>query len=236
MLQTGRELWRTDGTAGGTFLLADIAAGPSSSNPSDLTQLGSQFFFSASSIESGTELWVTDGTPAGTRQVTDIVPGPESSYPSNFVALNGSLYFTAYTQTSGSVVWKSDGSTTVQVSSSVGSYQNLQPFHVGNYALFNRFDTSSFEASNAVAIDSLTNTEQSLGIPLISTPAVKSMARFSCRHLAVVRSCGYQMHRHRNDRSRFAINRPIIVNLCWFCKGSMVGGAVRKWIENPMEH
>ena len=42
----GRELWESDGTASGTFLLKDIKSGPSSSNPEDLTQLGSvQLFY-----------------------------------------------------------------------------------------------------------------------------------------------------------------------------------------------
>lgn len=161
---SGRELWRTDGTAEGTFLLADIAAGPNSSNPYGLTQLGNQLFFAASSNEYGTELWVTDGTSAGTRQVADLIPGSNSSSPSSFITQGDSVYFTAYTGSAGSVVWKSDGITTEQVGDSDGNYPTARPVRVGNYVLFNRYDASP----RAVAIDSLTDNEQTLGIPPIS--------------------------------------------------------------------
>ena len=44
---SGVELWRTDGTAAGTQLVQDIAPGPSSSNPANITVAGSYVFFSA---------------------------------------------------------------------------------------------------------------------------------------------------------------------------------------------
>ena len=44
---SGRELWRTDGTAVGTTLVADIRPGPGSSYPSTLTNVGGTLFFTA---------------------------------------------------------------------------------------------------------------------------------------------------------------------------------------------
>jgi ELWxxDGT repeat protein len=54
----GNELWRSDGTEAGTFLLQDINPGPRSSNPSGFTRVGDQIFFSADDGSSGKELWV----------------------------------------------------------------------------------------------------------------------------------------------------------------------------------
>jgi ELWxxDGT repeat protein len=61
--QTGPGLWRSDGTAAGTFLLKDITPGPYGSSPTNLTDVNGTLYFTAA----GT--WRTDGTPAGTVRV-----------------------------------------------------------------------------------------------------------------------------------------------------------------------
>ena len=43
----GRELWRSDGTTGGTRLVRDIAPGATASTPREMTALGNGFLFSA---------------------------------------------------------------------------------------------------------------------------------------------------------------------------------------------
>ena len=43
----GRELWRSDGTADGTFLIQDLFTGPPSSNPMGLTPVSGKLFFFA---------------------------------------------------------------------------------------------------------------------------------------------------------------------------------------------
>src|SRR3954451_17527599 len=61
----GRELWRSDGTAGGTVLLADIVKGPAGSYPSPIEGIdGVAYFVAAGNV------WRTDGTTAGTRPLT----------------------------------------------------------------------------------------------------------------------------------------------------------------------
>ena len=62
---TGRELYRSDGTADGTFLLRDIKEGNFGSDPFPRTIMDSQLLFDATGTERGT--WITDGTPAGTQ-------------------------------------------------------------------------------------------------------------------------------------------------------------------------
>ena len=69
---SGSELWRTDGTLGGTIIVRDINPGAVGSVPEYLTDVNGTLFFSAYTDSYGEELWKTDGTAAGTVQVKDI--------------------------------------------------------------------------------------------------------------------------------------------------------------------
>jgi ELWxxDGT repeat protein len=113
---TGRELWKSDGTAAGTQLVKDLL--PSgSSNPEQLTVLGSTLFFTAWTVTGDRrDLWKTDGTAAGTVLVKDFGQGIifengiEDGDP--LVAANGKLYFAAKeTLSTGRELWTSDGTT-----------------------------------------------------------------------------------------------------------------------------
>ena len=79
---TGSELWRTDGTPGGTHLVKDILPGPGSSAPGFLTEHAGWLYFSAHDEVAGRELWRSDGTAAGTVRVADLRPGLSPSAPS----------------------------------------------------------------------------------------------------------------------------------------------------------
>ena len=56
----GRELWRTDGTAAGTAMVADLTPGPTGSAPRELTVVDGIAYFTAGA----TEFWRSDGTAA----------------------------------------------------------------------------------------------------------------------------------------------------------------------------
>lgn len=129
----GRELWISDGTEGGTYLLADLWPGtynpypgsgdfPGSSNPANFTALGDgRVLFTAADPDRGTELWITDGTAGGTRIVADIWTGttvpyqganptPASSSPGNIRALgDGRAVFAADDGVHGRELWVTDG-------------------------------------------------------------------------------------------------------------------------------
>jgi len=118
----GRELWRTDGTAGGTSLLADIntLTGSGGGSPAEITSFGSLAYFSADDGVHGRELWRTDGTPAGTLLFKDLDPTvipptslgppfPQGSQPRNFVAAGRNIFFAASTAGRESL-WVTDGS------------------------------------------------------------------------------------------------------------------------------
>ena len=84
----GEELWKSDGTAGGTVMVKDIDPGPAgsyagtsdtesslASSPSRLTVAGGKAYFAANDGASGVELWESDATTSGTLLVKDIDPG-----------------------------------------------------------------------------------------------------------------------------------------------------------------
>jgi uncharacterized delta-60 repeat protein len=92
----GSELYRSDGTAAGTGLLADINVGGAGSNPVPLAVTGDgRLYFRASNPANGTELYVTDGTTAGTFRAANIGPGDKSSSPFAVGVLGDALIFGA---------------------------------------------------------------------------------------------------------------------------------------------
>jgi ELWxxDGT repeat protein len=129
----GRELWRSDGTALGTYRILDIRPGKRSSSPSGLVKIGDKVFFSANDGPHGTELWATDGTSAGTHLVKDIVPGKTGSICCGDdavpIAVDGAglVFFTA---TPEERLWRSDGTNagTFPVPGSPRYLQNLASF------------------------------------------------------------------------------------------------------------
>lgn len=60
--QHGYELWRTDGTSSGTFMVKDINTEIASSYPDLMFGLGDYVYFMADDINHGNELWRTNGT------------------------------------------------------------------------------------------------------------------------------------------------------------------------------
>ena len=66
----GVELWRSDGTIAGTFMIKDILAGTGDSNPKEFrTVNGLTYFFSRSVTNGNMELWQSDGSSDGTTKV-----------------------------------------------------------------------------------------------------------------------------------------------------------------------
>lgn len=83
----GEELWVTDGTEAGTFMVKDINPGPGSSNVSHLARFNDKVVFSADDGVHGEELWISDGTEEGTYMVMDI-HWIGSSFPIAFKQVN----------------------------------------------------------------------------------------------------------------------------------------------------
>ncbi len=102
----GIELWRSDGTTDGTYMVKDIC--PGDSNPQYIVNIGGVVYFSAFDILGGTNLWRSDGTVKGTSCVADIVKY-KNIEPANLCVVGNTLYFTANDATNGEELWKSNG-------------------------------------------------------------------------------------------------------------------------------
>src|SRR6266516_4167319 len=145
---SGTELWKSDGTPGGTVQVKDINSTSSgaSSSPRGFTVFNNALYFSADDGGNGRELWKTDGTPGGTRLVMDIapgmglvggIPGPLSSSPSGFTVFNNALYFSADDGTLGFELWKTDGGGTALVKDiNLNGDSSPSGFTVFNNALY----------------------------------------------------------------------------------------------------
>ena len=81
------------------------------SYPYQLTLLGSQVLFAATSKAAGTELWKSDGTAPGTTLVRDIDTANGSAGISPLVGVGDSIYFSADDIEHGRELWKSDKTT-----------------------------------------------------------------------------------------------------------------------------
>ncbi len=125
----GDELWRTDGTAAGTFQVKDIRPGAFGSDIHQLTPVGNRLVFSARvSTTNGTDLWVTDGTTAGTTLLKDVAPASPfgaiydlRDSHGHVTMLGGDLLFSARGHLSTNF-WRTDGTPagTVQLPIPVG--------------------------------------------------------------------------------------------------------------------
>jgi ELWxxDGT repeat protein len=106
---TGQELWKSDGTVGGTVLVKDVAPGTGSSNVFWIVNANGLVLFAANDGVNGAELWRSDGTTAGTTLVKDIAPGADASVPALLTAVNDAVFFTASRPTEGIELWRTDG-------------------------------------------------------------------------------------------------------------------------------
>lgn len=141
----GTEIWVTDGTEAGTYMLKDIH--PSGSSfPSNFIVFNGELYFTANDGANGRELWKTNGSVIGTVLVKDIYSGSETSNPSNLTLFNNALYFRATTDL-GAELWKTDGTTngTVLVKdiNPFGS-SDLNNFKVSDGKLFFSAKTDDF--------------------------------------------------------------------------------------------
>lgn len=106
---SGRELWRTDGTTGGTRLVRDIQAGPRGSGPVELLAVGDDVFFQADDGFNGPALWISDGTEEGTQLLHDFEAAPSGSYFGRMVTDGEVVYLVARYGPGGPQVWQSNG-------------------------------------------------------------------------------------------------------------------------------
>lgn len=111
---TGTELWVTDGTNDGTYIVKDLA-GPNSSNPSNLLDFKGSLYFVA--YDNASAMWKTDGTDTGTvlvkKDCFSIAKG------------NDKLYFISNYK-----IWESDGTSAGLKMMDTTGLENLMPYNL----------------------------------------------------------------------------------------------------------
>ena len=141
----GGELWRSDGTDAGTYMVKDIRPGAMGSTPIRLTVLNNKILFFANDGTNGDELWASDGTEAGTILVKDINPGSGNAIRRNyalqvrdFIVYDSAFFFAADSGNAFSQLWRSDGTEagTVLVKN-VCSDCNANNFATGEFTILN---------------------------------------------------------------------------------------------------
>ena len=110
------ELWVTDGTPEGTYMVKDINVEENATGTADsaidgmINFYNEKLFFKAFTIEDGNEPWASDGTEAGTYQIFDANPTKnDAGFPKSGGAscmstypCNGKVYFRSLTPETGS--------------------------------------------------------------------------------------------------------------------------------------
>jgi ELWxxDGT repeat protein len=105
----GFELFRSDGTAAGTFRVGDINPGDANAGPRTLRVFGDRLLFAATRNGIGRELWQVQAGSLTPTLVANIAPDGNSSHPRLYGVLNDRLLFSAHTDAFGRELWSSDG-------------------------------------------------------------------------------------------------------------------------------
>lgn len=136
----GVALWRSDGTAAGTWMVKDLVTGTyDSADPGIVgwARLAGRTFFVADRAT-----WMSDGTPAGTRRVKDrhgrvlrgVAPSSDGPLAPGVARMDGAVYVNA--QSNGDILARTDGTRagTVAVTPIDGSL--MYRFRVVRHRLF----------------------------------------------------------------------------------------------------
>ena len=171
----GEELWVSDGTALGTYLLKDIRPGPNSSSISFHILNNNMLFFSADDGVHRWELWVSDGSLKGTYMI-DLYPTKPAN-PTAFQSLGNKVVFLNYQRGD---LWVSDGTTngTKKINNIQFAQYTSPPFK--GYVFFSGKNKNTGYKWNLFRTDgSLTGTTQiSTAAPLYGSYAATSNLLF----------------------------------------------------------
>lgn len=100
----GRELWVTDGTENGTYMLKDLQSGENEFGPERFINYKDELYFSINN-----EIWKTNGTEAGTVFVASLGEDTSFGFRSKFTVYKNKLYFSGDSIADGDELWVSDG-------------------------------------------------------------------------------------------------------------------------------
>ncbi len=160
------ELWRTDGTAAGTFRLM-YYGGASTAVPIRINStlkktnaisdnsLSGGILFVASATGGTRSIWKTDGTVAGTVVVKNIITTNGNSYNQNQVIekIGSNFIFTLYNETTFQLeLWKTDGITSSNLTDGAGAVQTVIKYigKLGNKIYYYRGGPTSVYSTDGI--------------------------------------------------------------------------------------
>lgn len=118
----GSELWTTDGTEGGTHLVANIALQLDHSYAHSFVEYNGKLLFTARYDYFDRGLHITDGTTNGTGLVKDINSGSGHTQIRELTEFNNKIYFAASGDSSENELWVTDGTESgTQMVKNIGS-------------------------------------------------------------------------------------------------------------------
>ena len=135
------ELWKSDGTAAGTTLAAELVPGSGGSEPRFFGLVGSQALISVTDPQHGREPWLTDGTQQGTHLLKEINTGTADRKFGNVATVYGRLLVSANSrvhlvdgpQSQPRILTFDDGS---QAVGSIGAYASVANVGRQTYFIF----------------------------------------------------------------------------------------------------
>ena len=107
---SGVELWRTDGTDEGTYMIKDICLGVEDSRPTELRVIDGTLYFVANDCTNETQVFTSDGTASGTKMLVNIAHAWGAD-PSNIIQFGDYIFFVATDMDTNRTLWISDGTT-----------------------------------------------------------------------------------------------------------------------------
>lgn len=124
----GRELWTSDGTEGGTYLVKDLTPGDASTTFSSFANYGGRLFFTITRGTDSSELWISNGTEEGTTLVESF-PNVAAAAINIGIMHDGLMYFRARDTPLNGELWRSDGTPagTYQVADTVPGSRGSDP-------------------------------------------------------------------------------------------------------------
>lgn len=165
---TGRELFLSDGTAGGTRALQDLTPTDDGTDPDEaLTLPDGRFLVAASRDDVGKELFVVDPAQDSITLLADLLAGPLGSEPKELVLWNGLAWFLADGGTNGRQLWRTDGT----ISGTTGAMNQTVPGGFGSGAQLHVSTGPLYIADQALQQVYALPTPGTFLSPLISQPA-----------------------------------------------------------------
>ncbi len=163
-----RELYVSDGTSAGTFLLRDLNQNAASANPSRVFagDTPDQVAFTSDSTAFGRELFRTDGTASGTVPIVEVLPG--SAGRRRWVYRADTVWFSSYEGTSSTTRDVFQHGSLASLGDFVGNVKNVivaqPPVTIG--------DNLIFTANNGGTIWPFNTTAWGVGEAFIAAPLI----------------------------------------------------------------